>query len=315
MRVVRGQDVVSSTQITPPQPGKPRGTPWPAIAAGAALLVLAAAGSFASQIQLQALLSDLDGRNLARAGLLLERTITEQKADLYNEVRVLSEDTRVRTTVMTPQFSEATVKDVLNDLRRSSGASVMAVLDTNGRVLAVSGADSLRGLDLGASPMVIQARESPASQVWTFPEQVLVVGMAPVRAGDKTSALFLMAYEVGEATLGAIENILGVAGAVVIRDKLVASSSRSPGIAAAVAAASGIENNQNHVVDGNYVVRVSPTSESVGSGRVVWVLEKHQQGARVFKLRVLLFLPVLLVGLSLALAILLSRRRANGESL
>src|SRR5688572_11079714 len=125
-------EVVRTTQVTVASPLRPvvrrkRGLPAAAWIAWAALLALAAAGAFAIQREVGSLVSEVDEKNLERGGLLLTRTVQQQSADLLAEVRVLSDDTRVRTTVMTPEFNEATVRDVLEDLRRASGASVMAV--------------------------------------------------------------------------------------------------------------------------------------------------------------------------------------------
>jgi hypothetical protein len=312
-------EVVRTTQVTVASPlrpaRRPRGVPLAAWMAAVALLALAAAGAFASQRELHSLTSEVDEKNLERAGLLLARTIAEDSANLLSEVRVLSEDTRVRTTVMTPEFNEATVRDVLEDLRRASGASVMAVLDVRGRVQAVAGQSSLQGMDLGASPLIAQALEKPVANVWTFPGQVLVIGLAAVRAAGQVTALFLVGEEIGESKLASIENALGVAGAVVIRDKMAASSSRSPGLAAAVQMAGSLDEGRSQVVEADrpYLVRVTGVSQSAGAGRVVWLLPMHQYGGRLLKLQILGWMPMVLVCLSLALAISLHRRRATGD--
>jgi hypothetical protein len=312
-------EVVRTTQVTVASPLRPmrrqRGIPAAAWLAAVALLALAAAGAFASQRELQSLTAEVDEKNLARAGLLLARTIEQRSADLLSEVRVLSEDTRVRTTVMTPEFNEATVRDVLEDLRRASGSSVLAVLDVRGRVQAVAGQSSLKGMDLGASPLIAQALEKPVANVWTFPGQVLVIGLAAVRAAGQVTALFLVGEEIGESTLSSIETALGVAGAVVIRDKMAAASSRSPGLAAAVQMAGSLDEGRSQVVeaDRKYLVRVTGVSQSAGAGRVVWLLPMEQYGGRLLKLQILGWMPMVLVCLSLALAISLHRRRATGD--
>lgn len=313
-------EVVRTTQVTVASPLRPvvrrkPSLPTAAWIAAAALLALAAAGAFATQREVGALVSEVDEKNLERAGLLLARTVQQQSADLLAEVRVLSEDTRVRTTVMTPEFNEATVRDVLEDLRRSSGASVMAVLDVRGRVQAVAGQSGLKGMDLGASPLIAQALEKPVANVWTFPGQVLVIGLAAVRAAGQVTALFLVGQEIGESTLSSIENAQGVAGAVVIRDKMVASSSSSPALAAAVQVAGSLDEGRSQVVqaDRQYLVRVTGVSQSAGAGRVVWLLPMHQYGGRLLKLQILGWMPMVLVCLSLALAISLHRRRATGD--
>lgn len=305
-------DVVRRTHVSAPG-AAPRSTRLPILAAlaGLVLLGLAAAGGFASQRQLNALMAELDTQSLDRATALLSRTIEQEKNGLLSEVRVLSEDTRVRTTVMTPQFNEATVRDVMEDLRAASGASVMAVLDVRGKVQAVSGSTGLRGLDLGASPLISQALEKAVAHVWTFPDQVLIIGLAPVRSGGQVTALFLIGKELGEKALVPIERAVGVAGAVVIREKIAASSSRSPAVVAAVETAMSLDEGANHIIQGagiEHLVRMTATSESAGSGRVVWVVPMHKQGARVGKLQILAWMPIVLVGLALTLAVSLFGR-------
>jgi hypothetical protein len=308
--------VVRTTAVKPAPP--PRARPFLAWAVGGVLLALAVAGALATRWQLQSLTTELDARSLELAGALLNRTIDQQKADLLAEVRVLSEDTRVRTTVMTAEFSEATVRDVLEDLRKLSGASVMGVLDVGGKVKAVAGSDSLRGMNLGASPIVGKALEQAVTTVWTFPDQVLVIALAPVRSGGQAAALFLSAHQLDEGMLAPIEHSLGVAGTVVIRDKIAASSSRSPAVSAVVQAAMGLEDGQNHLVNvgGGHMVRLMSTSQSAGAGRVAWVVPTGQYGAHVLKLQLLGGLSIVLVALSLLLALwLFSQANRQGPSL
>jgi hypothetical protein len=306
--------VVHTTHVTAAPP-RPRGVPAVAWLASLALVALAAAGAYSNQMQLQALMSELDSKALEQAGALLDRTVDQQKADLLANAQVLSEDTRVRTTVMTPQFNEATVRDVLEDLRKTSGAAVMAVLDMRGKVQAVAGSDSLRGMDLGASPLIAQAMGKAVSHVWTFPEQVLVIALAPVRSGGQVVALLLVAHQLGESTLAPIERSLGVASAVVIRDKIAASSSRSPAITGAAQAGLSLEEGKSVVsADGRYLVRAMATSQSAGAGRVVWVIPMHQHGARVMKLQILGWMPIVLVILALTLAVSLFRRKVNVDA-
>ena len=53
---------------------------------------------------------------------------------------MLADDNRIRATVLAPKFDEATVQDVLEDLRKSSGATLLGSRSTSaGKVVAVSG--------------------------------------------------------------------------------------------------------------------------------------------------------------------------------
>ena len=78
-------------------------------------------------------LSALDEQLLGQAGASLEQLLARQRDQLVAEVKVLADDNRIRATVLAPKFDEATVQDVLEDLRKSSGATLLAVVDPPAR--------------------------------------------------------------------------------------------------------------------------------------------------------------------------------------
>lgn len=305
-----------TAEVIPQSSGARRPLPPMAWAAGVALLALSAAGVFAGHRQLDGLVSQLDGQALPSAPKLLDRILEQRKANVLAEVRLLSEDTRVRTTVMTAKFSEATVRDILEDLQGATGASVLAVLDPRGKIQALAGKESLRALDVGATPALAQALAKPVGEVWMLPDQVLVAGLAPVRAGGQVAALLLVAREVDATTLTMIEESLGVSSALLVRGKIVARSAGAASLEGVVKAAAGLEEGRRkHVVNvgGQHLVRVAPASQSSDAGQVVWMLPRAAGEARLAKLRALVWMPVPLVALALALAVSLFRRRSPGE--
>jgi Double sensory domain of two-component sensor kinase len=256
-------------------------------------------------------LSELDGRALEQAAGMLDRSVEQNRRFVLSQVAVLADDTRVRAPVMTPNFDEATVKDVLDDLKRSAGASMLAVLDTAGKVRAVTGVPGLREVDLSSSPVVKAALERPSTDVWTLPDRAMVVGVAAVRSGGQVAALLVLGFEIGEPLLSAIHRALGVAGAVVIVDRVTATSSSDPALVAAFRAASAIDGEGQQLIQSgwNFVARVSRTSNSATAGKVVWLVREHHQTGRVTWLRVMVWVPVLLVGATFALVLLLARQR------
>lgn len=303
---------VTHTTEVPAVDAGSRPLPVAAWAAGAALLALAAAFAYAGHRQLAGLVNDLDRRTLDSAPRLLETAIAQRKAEVLAEVRLLSEDTRVRTTVMTAQFSETTVRDILNDLREATGAAVMAVVDTRGKVRAVAGKEGLHNLDLAGTPLVTEGLARTMAQVWTLPDQVLVVGVAPVRAGGQVAALFLTGRELTAATLNPIEQAVGVSSAVLVRQAIVARSAGAAPLDALIKAAADLQDGRPHLLDvgGQHLVTVSSTSPSAGAGRVVWALPRGEGQDRLVKLQTLAWAPLPLVALSLALAFSLFRRRS-----
>ena len=108
-------------------PAAPRREPAGGAGVTATAILLFAALGFASWLadgQLRQLLSGLDDEALGQASRTLEELVTRQREQLVAEVKVLADDNRIRTTVLAPKFDEATVQDVLEDLRKSSGATL-----------------------------------------------------------------------------------------------------------------------------------------------------------------------------------------------
>ena len=287
---------------------------WPAFLAGLALTGLAAAGSWLAHQRVERFLSDLDAKALERGAQSFERALKQQQAFLLAEVSVLAEDTRVRAPVMTPTLDEATLRDILQDIMRAGGASMLAVLDVKGKVRAVTGVEGLREVDLGSSPVVKAALEKPSTDVWSLPDRALVVGVAAVRSGPDVVALLVMGLEIGEPFLAPIHRALGVAGAVLVRDRVVARSSTDPALVPVFAAANGLEEDRVGLVPGfPYVARVQRTGRSASAGKVTWLVGRHHEVGRDNPFPVAVWTPTIMVGLTFALVLALSRR-SQGSS-
>lgn len=260
--------------------------------------------------QFSSYLDESDGRLLGQAAQVFARSVEQQRRYAQSVVAVLADDTRIRAPALTPRFDENTVRDVLDDIKKSSGASMLAVLDAGGKVRAVAGAQGLRELDLGSSPVVKTAQERPSTVVWAFPERVLVVGVTPVRSADQVAALLVIGFEVGEQLFGSIQAAVGVAGALLIGDRIVASSDSTPGMMQAFRAAREIDGDREQIVraDREYVARVSRTSDSAAAGKVVWMLPRYRDTGRVGILRFMNWTPAVLAALTFGLVLLLARR-------
>jgi hypothetical protein len=255
-------------------------------------------------------LDEIDGRVLGQAAQVFARSVEQQRRYAQSAAAVLADDTRIRAPALTPKFDENTVRDVLEDIKKSSGASMLAVLDAGGKVRAVAGAQGLRELDLGSSPVVKTAQEHPSTVVWAFPERVLVVGVAPVRSADQVAALLVIGFEVGEQLFGAIQGAVGVAGALLIGERVVASSDNTPAMLQAFRAAREIEGDKEQVVraDREYLARVSRTSDSASAAKVVWMVPRYRETGRVGVLRFMNWTPVVFAALTFGLVLVLGRR-------
>jgi hypothetical protein len=242
--------------------------------------------------------------------------VDQQRTRLIASVRILAEDTRIRSTAMTTGFDEGTIRDILEDLKKASDVGVLAVLDGSGKVRAITGAENLRQLDLSSSPAIKAALERPVSYFWNFPGQVVVIGIAPIREGPRVAALLLMGIELGPQQLGVIQRTLGVAGAVFSGDSMIASSSNDPRLKEVFRAAQMTGGADARPVPGypDFVARVTRTNDSTTAAKVVWLIPRHQQSQQGRLLGMLAWLPALLATLMFGLTLLVVRKRKGGVS-
>jgi len=290
---------------------RPRGRG--AIAAGFVVWAALAGGAVAAHRVAEGLLSSLDDENLGQASRALEQLLARQKDQLAAETAVLADDNRIRATVLAPTFDEATVQDVIEDLRKASGATLLAVLDAEGKVKVVTGTGALKEANLGGSSSVKAAVAHPVSDVWTLPDQVQVIGIAPIRSGDQTLALLVKGLPLGRSQLATVEATLGVAGAVFVGERLAASSSTSPDLEEAFRSVGRLAEGTERVSAGarTYVARMTRTSEAANSARVAWLVPRYHHLDRVRPLLFLVWGPVAL-GACMLLILIVDRRRTNG---
>jgi hypothetical protein len=296
-------------------PATPRREPAGAGVTATAILLFGALG-FASWLadgQLRGLLSNLDDQALGQASRTLEELVNRQREQLVAEVKVLADDNRIRTTVLAPKFDEATVQDVLEDLRRSSGASLLAVLDGSGKVQAVTGAVGLRQVDLSGSSAVKTAFQRPTSDIWTLPDQVQVIGLAPIQSGDQTPALLVKGLPLAKSQLATVETALGVSGAVFIGDRIASSSSQNPALEEAFRSAGRLADGSDELTVGgrSYRVKIGRAGEGATAARLTWLVPHHHAFDRARLLLLLVWCPIPL-GALLLLLLLVNSRRTNG---
>ena len=308
-------EVVPPPMSTGTSPGRaPASSGVGAVLAGLVVLAVVAGAAWMADRQLRRFLSALDEQLLGQASTSLEQLLARQRDQLVAEVKVLADDNRIRATVLAPKFDEATVQDILEDLRKSSGASLLAVVDAGGKVTAVVGATGLRDVDLGASPAVKTAFERPASDVWTLPDQVQVVGLAPIRSGNQTPALLVKGLSLGRSQLATVATSLGVTGALFIGDRMTASSADSREIDEPLRAAGRMADGTEQVSAGgrSHLVRVERTGGGATAARLAWLVPQHHQFERARSLLFLVWCPVPLCALMFLILIVNARRRNGG---
>jgi Double sensory domain of two-component sensor kinase len=317
MQTNRHRLAVVTASAVAPSPA-PRRAGNGAAAALAGLLFLAfGLAAWLAHGQLEQLLATLDNESLDQASRTLQELVSRQREQLVSEVRVLADDNRIRATVLAPKFDEATVQDVLEDLRKSSGATLLAVLDASGKVRAVTGAVSLRQVDLGASTAVRDGFQRPTSDIWTLPDQVQVIGLAPVRLGGETPALLVKGLPLAKSQLATVEAALGVSGALFIGDRMTASSSNDTQHQDALRSAARLADGNDDLVLGGaaYRVKIGRAGEGATAARLAWLVPKHRPVDRAPVLALLVWSPVPLGALFFLLALVTSRRSSsNGGS-
>ncbi len=301
-----------------PGPAPRSGSAGRLVATGAAILAFAALGAAAwlANAELDRVLSARDDEALAQASRTLEELVTRQREQLVSEVKVLADDNRIRATVLAPKFDQATVQDVLEDLRKSSGATLLAVLDASGKVQAVTGAVSLREVDLSGSTAVRAAFERPTSDIWTLPDQVQVIGLAPIRSGSETPALLVKGLPLAKSQLATVETALGVAGAVFIGDRVAAASSSDARYEEAVRGAARLADGLDDLSSGGhaYRVKIGRAGEGATAARLAWLVPRRRAVDRARTLTLLLWSSVPLGALLLLLGLVNSRRTNGGNS-
>ena len=301
-----------SMQAPAPAPGGSAS----AIVGGLVVLALVAGASWAADQQLRRFLSALDEQLLGQASASLEHLLSLQREQLVSEVKVLADDNRIRSTVLAPKFDEGTVIDILDDLRKSSGATLLAVVDSAGKVTAVAGASGLRDVNLAASPAVKTGFDRPTSDIWTLPDQVQVVGVAPIRSGDQTPALLVKGLSLGRSQLSTVGKALGVTGALIIGERVAASSAEGPELDEGLrAAAKMVEGTEQVSSSGRgYLVRLARAGDGATSARLAWLVPHHHQFERARILSLLAWSPVPLCALLYLMLIVNARRRNGGIS-
>jgi hypothetical protein len=288
---------------------------WSRIGIGAASFVFALALllSWATQRRLDAWLDGLDARTLDESSKVLDQIVAEQGKQLTTTVALLAEDARVRAMVLTPNFDRATVVDLLTDLKATAGASVVAMLDSDGTVKAVVGAPEMEQLGLGTSSLVKSALDKPSAQLSVFANEVGVLSASAVRLDDQVRALFLMGFELQDSVLQDIEKTLGATGAVFVGDQIVASASKDPAVEQALRSAIELSAGKYRIVADRFLATSAPLSDSSVAASVAWLVPRYRHADAVTLTRALSWLPAILVGIVLAffIALALSQSRAG----
>jgi hypothetical protein len=266
--------------------------------------------SWLAQQRLGALFARFDARRLDESAQILDSMVAHQSKQLASTVGVIAEDSRIRAMVLTPTFDRATALDLLGDLKATSGASIVALLDSAGVVRAVVGAPEMDQIDLGTSALVKEALERPAARLWAFGGGVGVLSAAPVVLEQRVHALFLLGFALDDALLVDIQRTLGATGAVFVGDGIVASATKDPELERALRSAADLTPGEHHVVGERFLGSSSALSGAAVAAKVAWLLPLQRGAEELSLARRLGWVPAALASLVLALSIGLSLGRS-----
>ena len=171
-------------------------------------------------------------------------------------------------------------------------------------------------MNLGASPAVKNGFDRPTSDVWTLPDQVQVVGVAPIRSGDQTPALLVKGLPLGRSQLATVGTALGVTGALFIGERVAASSAdghRSSTRRCARPGGRSTGPSRCPLAAAGYLVRVVRTGEGATAARLAWLVPVHHQFERARMLLFLVWCPIPLCALMFLMLIVNARRRNGGN--
>lgn len=184
----------------------------------------------------------------------LVRHLAQERVE--NSARRLSEDTRLKAALATPDIDRTTLLDLLGELHQLDPAQVFAVLTPAGRVRAVLGAPELDGVDLASSAAVTDALARPGAALgaWVAGQRILEVAVASVRVGGAPVGLVLTGVRLVDDDLHLAAQGAGVHVGLLLGDQVAWTSAPGADDAWASAAARDVPVNET----AKYVVTAAP---------------------------------------------------------
>ena len=187
---------------------------------------LACAWAFVARRELAGSVINENITRLEQGRLLFDAMRARTQQMLRSECRLLVEDPRLKATLATQGIDEATVADILGDLKAQRGSGMLLVLTPEGRVFAQAGADPFRGLDLSASTVVKNARGAgDAVGAWVIGGSIVDVGITSVRFDRGVIAYLVVGLPIDPSFLKAVGDGAGASVAIISgTDVTIASS-------------------------------------------------------------------------------------------
>lgn len=265
-------------------------TGW--IVVALSLSLAAGALAFFGLIRLRGGYNAIDHERLAAASHMFDQAQASAHHLLESQAAVIANDGRIRATLATPDIDAATLRDLLDDVRASSGAGLLAILAPEGVVRAASGDQALEGMDLSSAQVVARLLngDDAAGGTWTYGKSAMNVGAARVRLGPLLAGVLLIGHTIPAETFTTIESAVAVHGALVIGQDVAVRSQHAPDAERVRAVLGGAS-------DSTYAHATRDLS--VGSAaRILWLVPTHLAAPSFFGVAIALFALMGLTGVA-----------------
>lgn len=275
---------------------------------------LAVAWALVARRQLAASITVEGTQQLQYAERAFSSALAAKQAELQGYCRILVEDPRLKSTLATEGIDEATVADILADLRKLLGSGFLMVLSPEGRVFAQAGAPELRGLDLSSSSVVKKARDATnaVGGSWVLAGKVMDLSIMSIRFGEDVVAYLVVGEALDGQLLASISEQTGVHVAHALATTIVLVSSQEAHVkdvfARVVAQPGPFRGRTLDVYDARYITGVVELGEAAQSHRLLLVRSVASSKAAFAPLEWMLFVPPLLVLIAVLFSVSVPRR-------
>ncbi|HLL55487.1 MAG TPA: cache domain-containing protein, partial [Myxococcaceae bacterium] len=251
--------------------------------------------------------------SVTRASAVMEHMSQDVQLRLRTEAQLMSEDPRLKSTLATPGIDEATIADVLQDLRKQTSAELLAVLTPTARVRAEVGASYLKGLDLSTSSVIraAQAAGQPAVGTWVAGDQVLDVSAKAIRYDNQLVAYLVVGAPMTEKALQRVSQVTGAGVALIVAGKVTLGYPKEGGFPQAFAALAGepaaFEAQTLALAGHEYIGQLTDVKNVMPTARLGVLMPAEDALAPFERARALAYVPTLVAVLFAAVAIIRGR--------
>jgi hypothetical protein len=265
------------------------------IAIAVIALVASTAWWAAARISLSRGITHQDERALENASIILGDKLHQVGARLEGECALISQDPRIRFA-LSSAHDEATLVDLLGDIKRPLGVDVIALLNAEAHVLASVGQKEMTGLDLGSSRLIMRAvKDAKAtSDVWGFGDRLLAVSASAVLVDGQPMALVVVAASLGEKAFQSVYDLTGTAGALLIQDKIAGFAPKELDDAFAIAVSLAPGADATIAFKEKWLhARSEEIADKALPARVLWLRPVEKERSDYESLLALLWIPML----------------------